>query len=136
MIFFQILKCYLHYGCEMEISRSQKKKIEEEYESFMNYQYNGKSKEERKKLGQFFTPPELSIRMLKKFDQPSSEDTITDPCMGSGNLLVAAIFVGFDPKNCFGIEIDKEIYDIAVKRLMSLGVPKENLINNDVLKCL
>lgn len=102
----------------------------------MDKQYNGKSKEERQKLGQFFTPPELSIQMLKKMGEPTPENSIIDPCMGSGNLLVAAIFVGFNPKHCFGVEIDKEIYDIAVERLTNLGVPKENLVNNDILKYL
>lgn len=117
----------------MEISRQQKAKIVEEYEFFMDKQYNGKSKEERQKLGQFFTPPELAIQMLKKMTTPLPINSIMDPCMGSGNLLAAAIFVGFNPKNCFGVEIDKEIYDIAVERLTKLGVPKENLTNEDIL---
>ena len=45
----------------MELTEQTKNMIIEEYEAFKEEQYAGKSKEERKALGQYFTPAELSI---------------------------------------------------------------------------
>ena len=39
-----------------------------EYEDWKEQMYAGKSKEERQKMGQFFTPPALSVKMVEKFD--------------------------------------------------------------------
>lgn len=85
----------------------------------------------RKDFGQFFTPPELSIKMLEKFE--NTEGTILDPCCGAGNLLAAAIKAGFDPAKVYGIEIDEEILKIAQSRLEPLGVPCANIHLGDAL---
>ena len=39
--------------------------IEEEYKKWCVDPYAGKTKEERKKLGQFFTPPVLTKQMIE-----------------------------------------------------------------------
>lgn len=52
----------------MKISDEVKTKIEEEFKKFEGIQYGGKDKKERQKLGQFFTPPILTIQMLEKFE--------------------------------------------------------------------
>ena len=101
--------------------------INEEYEAFVESQYAGKTLEERKELGQFFTPPELTVKLLEKLDIKEDE-TLLDPCLGAGGLIAAAIVSGkVKPENCYGIELDQKILDIAKERLGRLGVPEKNL---------
>ena len=116
----------------MILNDSIKKAIEQEYNSQIDCQYNGKDKIERQKLGQFFTPPALTIKMLEKFDSVKDKD-ILDPTCGAGGLLVACILAGADPKRCYGIELDPEVLEIAKKRLGKLGVPSSNLILGNAL---
>ena len=101
--------------------------INEEYEQFVEKQYAGKTFEERQELGQFFTPPELTVKLLEKLDIKEDE-TLLDPCLGAGGLIAAAIVSGkVKPENCYGIELDQKILDIAKERLGRLGVPEKNL---------
>lgn len=101
--------------------------INEEYEQFVENQYAGKTLEERQELGQFFTPPELTVKLLEKLDIKEDE-TLLDPCLGAGGLIAAAIVSGkVKPENCYGIELDQKILDIAKERLGRLGVPEKNL---------
>lgn len=116
----------------MKLTDEQKKKIEEEYNNFVEIQYCGKTKAERQTMSQYYTPPELTIRMLEKFDDLN--DSIIDPTAGAGGLIAAAIIAGADPKQCFAIELDKKIYEgVLVPRLTKLGVPKENIRRGDAL---
>lgn len=118
---------------KMVLSDEVKKKIEDEFNSWVERQYNGKDKKERQKLGQFYTPPVLTIQMLEKFDDTNG--TILDPTAGSGNLLAAAIMAGFDPKKVYAIELDPEIYEhVLIPRLTGLGVPLKNIKLGDALK--
>lgn len=48
-------------------------------------------------------------------------------CLGTGNLLAAAIKAGADPNKVYGIEIDPDIVKIAKERLLKLGVPSNNI---------
>ena len=116
----------------MKLTKRQKNAIESEFKQWTETQYAGKDKKERQKLGQFFTPPALTIKMLEKFDSVKDKD-ILDPTVGSGNLLAAAIIAGADPKRCYGIELDPEVLEIAKKRLGNLGVPSSNLILGNAL---
>jgi type I restriction-modification system DNA methylase subunit len=101
--------------------------INEEYEAFVQKQYAGKTLEERQEPGQFFTPPELTVKLLEKLDIKEDE-TLLDPCLGAGGLIAAAIVSGkVKPENCYGIELDQKILDIAKERLGRLGVPEKNL---------
>ena len=109
-----------------------KAKIQAEYDSWRDKLWAGKTKEERQKLGQFATPPPLTIKMLEKFDSLEGKD-ILDPALGAGGLIAAAIIAGADPKRCYGIEIDEEVLCIARIRLAKLGVPPRNLILGDAL---
>ena len=116
----------------MVLTDEQKKAIIEEHEDWEAIQYAGKSKADRQTLGQFYTRPELSIRMIEKFE--NLEGPIIDPCSGSGSLLAACIMAGADPKNIFAIEIDRKIYEnVLIPRLTKLGVPKENIRRGDAL---
>lgn len=117
----------------MKLTDIQKRQIEEDLAAFTNG-YAGKTKEERKAKGQFFTPASLVIEMLEMFDcdKPGNQ-TILDPTAGNGNLLVGALIAGFKPENVYGNELDPEIYEMLVNRLAKYGVPKVNLVNMDCL---
>ena len=115
----------------MKLTDEQINAIHTEYSQWKDKMYADNSLSRRKDFGQFFTPPELTVKMLEKLN--NFEGTILDPCCGAGNLLAAAIKVGFDPKNVYGIEIDSDILSIAQSRLSSLGVPNSNLHLGDAL---
>ena len=76
-------------------------------------------------MGQFFTPPELTIQMIEKFED--MEGTIIDPTCGCGGLLVGCILAGADPKKIYGIEYDENILVLCRERLEKLGVPRDNI---------
>ena len=117
----------------MKLTGKQKKQIEDELAAFTN-EYAGKTMEERKAKGQFFTPASLVIKMLEMFDcDKPGDQTILDPTAGNGNLLVGALIAGFKPENVYGNELDPEIYGVLVNRLAKYGVPKVNLANMDCL---
>lgn len=103
----------------MLISDEAKELIFKEFNSFKELQYIGKTVEERKKLNQFFTPPELSIKLIEKL--PDLNGKIIDPCCGAANLIMAAAIVKkVDLKekdiNVYGFDIDNKILKLAKKR--------------------
>ena len=110
----------------MQLSDDTKKKIQAEYDAWQSKQYAGKDKKARQDKAQFFTPPALTIKMLEKFDSVKDKD-ILDPTCGAGGLLVACILAGADPKRCYGIELDKDIREVCLKRLCPMGVPENNI---------
>lgn len=130
----------------MKLTTEIKNKIIEEYSSFKDRQYAGKSLEERKKKDQFFTPATISISMIEGFKCESLADkTILDPCCGSGNLLAACIIAGANPKNIYGNEFDSDMLELCRERLNELctilnldKVPEENLHLGNALdaRCL
>ena len=116
----------------MTISNDIKAKIQAEYDSWKDKLWASKTKEERSKLGQFATPPPLTIKMLEKFESIENKD-ILDPCLGAGNLIAAAIIASADPSKCYGIELDPVIHKVAQLRLVKLGVPPWNIKQGDAL---
>ena len=105
----------------MILTQEVKDLIAEEFEAFRDKMYAGKTKEERSELGQVFTPPEVSIQMIEKFNCDSlAGQTILDPACGSGNLLAACLIAGADPDKIFGNELDKIMLDTCRKRLNSI----------------
>lgn len=109
----------------MTLSKELKAKIIQEFNTWIESQYAGKSLEDRREFEQFFTPPELTIPMIEKFDKLNG--TILDPTCGCGGLLAGCIIAGADPKKCYGIELDPDILKICRERLGKLGVPEYNL---------
>lgn len=90
------------------------------YYQFKSNLYGDNSMEKRKSLGQFYTPPQLSSKMLEKYDTDLNEfrsKTILDPTCGSGLLLIDALIAGSDPDKVFGIELDEEVLGLAHDRL-------------------
>lgn len=91
-----------------------KEKIIAEYNEWFNHQYGDKSLEERRELGAFFTPPELTIKMIEMFNYDDiSDKTILDPTLGAGGLIAGCIIAGANPKLCYGNELDYNILQIA-----------------------
>lgn len=115
----------------MILTEEQKQRIVKDLMDFADKQYANNEKKDRKKLGQFFTPPQLVIRMIEKFT--SINDDILDPCIGSGNLIVGCIIAGADPKRCYGIEFDAGQAELCRDRLEQYGVPRENIVTGDCL---
>ena len=102
----------------MTLTEEIKNKIVEEYESFKEHMYAGKSLEQRKALDQFFTPPSLTIQMIEKFDCDTLVGkNILDPTSGSGNLLVACLIAGADPDKLYGNDYDNDMVILCRKRL-------------------
>lgn len=115
----------------MQLNDNQKKAIINEYNQWKDKMYANKTLSERQDFGQFFTPAELTIKMLEKFED--LDGVIIDPTCGAGNLLAAAIAAGARPENIYGNELDEEILNVCKERLMALGVPESNFVLSDIL---
>ena len=104
----------------MYLTDEQKQAITLEFETFVDSMYAGKTKKERQKLDQFFTPAELTIKMLEALNCTYEEfldSDIIDPTSGSGNLLAAALIIGADPHRVFGNEYDETMVKLCRERL-------------------
>ena len=115
----------------MTLSETVRSSIISEARTWLEIQYSGKSKKERQQFGQFFTPAELVIKMIEKYDD--LDGIILDPSVGCGGLLAGCIIAGADPKKCYGIEIDPDIHKLCQNRLAKFGVPEENIKLGDAL---
>ena len=100
----------------MKLSEEIKLEIKKEFEDFKHKMYDGKTLEERKKLDQFFTPPQVSIPLLENLETVKDID-ILDPTSGSGNLLAAALIAGADSDKVFGNEYDATMVKLCRERL-------------------
>ena len=115
----------------MTLTNEQVENIKSEFNQWKDKMYANKTLSERQDFGMFFTPPELTIKMLEKFQ--NIKGSVLDPTCGAGGLLAAAIMAGADPKLVYRIELDPEIHKIAVERLGKLGVPEKNIICGNAL---
>lgn len=113
----------------MRLTQETKDLIIKEFEEFKAQMYAGKTKEERQALGQFFTPADISIKMIERFNCDSlAGQKILDPTCGSGNLLAACLIAGADSDKVFGNELDKTMLATCRRRLnkicKQLGKPE------------
>lgn len=99
----------------MKLSKETKQLIRKEYEEFKESMYANKSLEERQELDQFFTPPEVSIKLIEELSDLSGN--VLDPTSGSGNLLAAALIAGADSDKVFGNEYDATMIKLCKERL-------------------
>ena len=103
----------------MKLSKETKDLIRKEYNEFKESMYAGKSLQERQELDQFFTPPEISIRLIEELSDLSGN--ILDPTCGSGNLLAAALIAGADPDKVYGNDYDSTMVEKCRKRLQDIN---------------
>ena len=115
----------------MKLSEEIKNKIAEEYETWFNNQYGNSTQEERKELGAFYTPAEITIQMIEKLD--TLDGKILDRCCGSGNLLAGCIIAGANPNNVYGNEYDERFVKLAQQRLNKFGVPEYHIHQGNAL---
>ena len=102
----------------MNLTEEIKNLIITEYKAFKDFMYAGKTKEERDELAQFFTPPEISIKLLEAYNvKDLSGKIVRDPTSGSGNLLAAALIAGADSQRVFGNEYDATMVKLCRERL-------------------
>jgi SAM-dependent methyltransferase len=99
----------------MKLSKETKQLIRKEYEEFKELMYANKSLKERQELDQFFTPPEISIRLIEELSDLSGN--VLDPTSGSGNLLAAALIAGADSDKVFGNDYDETMVKLCRERL-------------------
>ena len=64
----------------MKLTEKQKQAIKDEFDQWKHKMYANKTLAERQDIGAFFTPPELSIKMIEKFNDLN--DSILDPAAG------------------------------------------------------
>ena len=102
----------------MKLSKEVKALIRKEYEEFKESMYANKSLEERQELDQFFTPPEISIKLIEELSDLSGN--VLDPTSGSGNLLVAAIIAGADLDKVFGNDYDAAMVKLCRERIRTI----------------
>ena len=74
--------------------------------------------EERQELDQFFTPPEISIKLIEELSDLSGN--VLDPTSGSGNLLAAALIAGADSQRVFGNEYDAAMVKLCRERIKTI----------------
>lgn len=96
---------------------------------FISNLYAGLTAEQRKKLGQVYTPARVCIQMIESFKcETLYNKTILDPACGSGNLLIACLIAGADSDKIYGNELDPVAASLGVKRVSRaceiLGKPK------------
>ena len=66
----------------MLLTDKQKQDIIAEFNEWKDKMYANKTLEDRQDLGAFFTPPELTIKMIEKFQDLN--DDVLDPYCGRG----------------------------------------------------
>lgn len=123
----------------MELSEDTKRAIIEEGHQHLN-NYGGKSMEERKKKGMFFTPPELIIDMIECLDRIDPNEDYEDPCAGGGAILSALLIAGVRPEHIYCNELDPKMLEVAKGRLNNLAmklygakIPDDHFRHEDAL---
>jgi type I restriction-modification system DNA methylase subunit len=98
----------------------------------------------RKKLGQFWTPAEIIIKMMDKIPEDTWKDptkTFLDPTMGSGNIIIEMLKrrineYNIDPKQAlqttYGIEIDVNTYYQALSRISDFMANYINVEDDEI----
>ena len=102
----------------MQLAESVKQLIIHEYNEFKAFMYANSPKDTRDQLGQFFTPAEITIKMLECYSLVNS--IMLDPTSGSGNLLAACLIAGVPASNLRGNEFDARMVKACRDRLKTL----------------
>lgn len=114
----------------MKLDNNIKKLIRLEYKAFEDFMYAGKSEAERQELAQFFTPPEISIKLIEELSD--LEGNTLDPTSGSGNLLAAAIIAGANATKVYGNEYDQVMVELCRSRIQEIPNRLEKAIKDEI----
>lgn len=104
----------------MRLSEEVKNRITDILDSewFRDKLYEGLTEEERTELGMVYTPPEICIQMIEKFDCDTlAGKNILDPTCGSGNLLIACLVAGADSDKVYGNDFNTTAVKLCRERL-------------------
>jgi type I restriction enzyme M protein len=91
-----------------------------------------------KKGGEFYTPRSV-VRMMVRLANPQEDQSVYDPCCGSGGMLILAKEYleeqGGDPKrlSLFGQEASGSVWAIAKMNMLLHGIASADLRNEDTL---
>jgi type I restriction enzyme M protein len=87
-----------------------------------------------KKGGEFYTPAEVS-RLLARIVAPKPGDRISDPCCGSGSLLIrAAREVGSDNFSAFGQELNGSTWALCRMNMFLHGLDTARIERGDTIR--
>ena len=102
--------------------------IGSEYEDCLSDSY-------RNKEGIYYTPQDIVNDMLPYNISGVGNKRFCDPSCGSGNFLLRAIEIGFEPENVYGFDIDPVAVGITKKRIYKkTGLDSENIMRTDFLE--
>ncbi len=77
------------------------------------------SDSEKNKQGIYYTPPTVVADITKNIKNINNR-TFCDPCCGSGNFIVQALQLGFNPKSIYGFDSDPIAISIAQARFKKI----------------
>jgi type I restriction enzyme M protein len=87
-----------------------------------------------KKGGEFYTPAEVS-RLLATIVAPKAGDRISDPCCGSGSLLIrAGRAVGSDDFSLYGQELNGATWALARMNMFLHGLDNARIERGDTMR--
>jgi len=103
--------------------------ISNRYEASLSNSY-------RNKEGVYYTPQEIVKDLLKDYKEIDTSDlTFCDPSCGSGNFILEALEIGFQPENIYGFDIDPVAVEITRAKIKErTGFNGNNILNKDFLK--
>jgi site-specific DNA-methyltransferase (adenine-specific) len=102
--------------------------ISENYESSLSESF-------RNKEGIYYTPPSIIEDLVQVKTDSITNATFCDPCCGSGNFLIHALQLGFNPRNIYGFDTDENAVAIANRRIFELtGLKSNNIKQADFLR--
>ena len=88
----------------------------------------------RNKEGVYYTPDEVVKDLFVIPEGDIQNASFCDPCCGSGNFIIRAIDLGFQPENIYGYDLDPVAVEITKKRLYKItGHKSENIRIADFL---
>ncbi len=91
----------------------------------------------RNSEGVYYTPDYIVDDMLRRATEgvDLSGLSFLDPACGSGNFIIKAIELGFDPRNIYGYDTDERAVSITRYRIKELtGYDTENIVCADFLE--
>lgn len=129
-------------GREKLTRRANKRHKSEEVEQTLDlsswWQYEeGLAESHRNKEGIYYTPTSIVDDMLSRATEGRdlSGKTFLDPACGSGNFIIRAIELGFDPHNVYGYDTDESAVRITHHRIKELtGYDSPNILCADFLE--